>query len=171
VANGRGLTAKQEKFIASYIRCLNASKAARDAGYAESSAHVRGHELVRNSNIAAIIKEELAKQSMTSEEVVARLAAQARGDIIDLLDPGTLTLDWEKAQAAGVSHLIKKLKQTIITNDDQQTEIFEIELYDAQKALVHLGKTMAMFVDRKEVTGKDGGPVVVFKTGMDVDDL
>ena len=153
----RKITSRQKKFIAEYVRCLNASEAARLAGYAESGAAVRGHELVRNRKIAALIQDEFDKQSMSAEEVIARLAAQARSDIGDFFgDDGTVYIDMRRAKELGISHLIKKFKQTTVMSTDKdgdgkETHIFEFELHDPQKALVHLGKTMAMFIDKKDV--------------------
>lgn len=172
----RKLTARQKKFIAEYVQCLNASEAARRAGYSEKTAYSIGSENLRKPEIYNEVQRLFKEHAMSPEEIVGRLAAQARGDVGDFLDPDTMTIDWKRAKEAGKTHLIKKLKQTTTTytdknGDGQDTHIFEFALHDSQSALVHLGKTLAMFVNRQEVTGKDGGPLVVFKSGMDINDL
>lgn len=154
------LTNKQEIFITEYLKCWNATQAAIKAGYSEKTAYSIGSENLKKPEIASHIRERIEANAMTADEVLARLGAQARGDFGDLVDPSTMTLDWSKANERGTTKLIKKLKQTIITSgEDRQTEIFEFEMYDAQAALVHIGKQLGLFVNRTEVTGKDGKPI------------
>jgi hypothetical protein len=54
----------------------------------------------------------------------------------------------------------------VIKGDDEDgtpvTEVdVELELYDAQAALVHIGRHHKLFTDKSELTGKDGAPLVV----------
>jgi len=149
------LTGKQKAFVDAYAQTLNATESARRAGYAgdDNTLAVIGHGNLRNHKIQSAIDELLRGQSLSRDEVLGRLSAHARGDIGDFIDPATLTLDIKKAKEAGITHLIKKIKQTItiVTDKDgeeRQTEIFEFELHDPQKALVHLGKAYAMFTDK-----------------------
>lgn len=154
------LTNKQEVFINEYLKCWNATQAAKNAGYSEKTAYSIGQENLKKPEIASHIRERIEANAMSADEVLARLGAQARGDFGDLVDPSTMTLDWNKASKRGSTKLIKKLKQTVITaGEDRQTEIFEFEMYDAQAALVHIGKQLGLFVNRTELTGKDGKPI------------
>jgi phage terminase small subunit len=139
-------TGKQRKFIDEYLQCLNATQAAIRAGYAESSAYQRGYELVNDSEISAEIERRF-QSALGADEVLYRLAAQARGDMGDFIDPATLTVSLKQARELGITHLIRKIKQTTITKDDEQFETFEFELYDAQKALALLGKYHKLFTD------------------------
>lgn len=165
------LNNKQEAFVQAYLRTFNATQAAKDAGYSEKTAYSYGQQLLKNLEIAARVKVELESRAMDAEEVLARLAAQARGDISELIDPATMTLDLKKAQQSGSTHLIKKIRQTIITGDEKQTEIFEFELYDAQAALVHIGKHLALFKERLDITSGDEKIIPILKTGMNTDEL
>jgi phage terminase small subunit len=173
MANGK-FTAKQRKFIDEYLVCLNAAEAARRAGYSEKTARSMGCQLLTNINIKAEIKQRM-EDAMSSEEVLFRLAEQARGDVGEFVDPATLTLDMQKAKEDGKTRLIKKIKQTLVTRtigqEEQQTEIFEFELYDAQKALALLGKYHKLFVDRIEHATKDDKPIALLVTKMDIDEL
>ncbi len=157
------LTNKQEIFISEYLKSWNATKAAIAAGYSERTAYSIGSELLKKPEIASHVRERIEANAMTANEVLGRLAAHARGDIMDLVDPHTFTLDWDKAKERGATNLVKKVKQTIINNEktEQQTEIFEFEMYDAQAALVHIGKQLGLFVSKTEVTGKDGEPLAI----------
>lgn len=153
------LNTKQQAFVEAYLQTWNATKAAKIAGYAEGSAAVTASRLLTNVKIASRVRERMASIAMTTDEVLARLANQARGDIGEFVDESTLTLDIKKAKEEGRTSIIKKIKQTIITGEDKQTEIFEFEMYDAQAALVHIGKQLGLFASRLEHTGANGGAI------------
>ena len=73
------LTARQERFVAEYVICLNASQAALKAGYSENGAEVTGCKLLKNPKVAAAIA---AKQAAVAE----RLELTAEGVLSDLAD-------------------------------------------------------------------------------------
>ena len=68
------ITKKQQKFIQEYVKCFNATKAARKAGYSARSAHVQGCKLLKKPNILA----EIDKFKMSSEEIKMRIESIAR---------------------------------------------------------------------------------------------
>jgi hypothetical protein len=90
------LTAKQRKFVAHYLASLNASQAARQAGYSEKTAGQIGHENLKKPEIAAAVSAGMALQAMPAEEILARLSAQARGDMSDFLrvDEEEVQVSW-----------------------------------------------------------------------------
>ena len=144
-----GLNARQEAFVTEFLKCRNASEAARRAGYT-GRANTIGPRLLANVGIAAEIKRRTAEAAMGEDEVLGRLADQARGTIEDFISFNlgpypTFTLDLDKARERGRLHLVKKLKY----NSEGYPEI---ELYDAQAALVQLGKNLGMFVDKADIT-------------------
>ena len=149
------LTGKQQAFVTEYLRTWNASEAARIAGYAAPGQ--QGHRLLKNVEIAEEIQRRVSERAMTADEVLIRLAEQARGTMEDFLTvkDGIKKpyIDFEKARNAGKIGLVKKFKY------GKDGEI-EFELYDAQAALVQLGKVHKLFTERQEVSGEDGGPVV-----------
>lgn len=147
------LTNKRRIFIEEYLQCWNATEAARRVGYKHPNN--QGPRLLLDVGIQGEIKRRLDEKAMGADEVLTRLAEQARGDIDECLttDHGIVMVDWEKLKRKGLTHLVKKFKQTKAG--------IEVEFYDAQSALVHLGKHHKLFVDRTEVTGKDGAPVIV----------
>lgn len=151
------MTPKQKAWADAYMICLNATEAARTAGYSgdDKALASRGYENVRKREIRAYMDDVLTEQAMSKAEVLGRLAAMARGDIGDFIDPESMTVNLRTAKARGISHLVKKLKQTIILNEktETQTEIFEFELHDPQSALVHLGKAHGLFKDKQEWDG------------------
>lgn len=152
------LTAKQQAFVTEYLACWNASEAARRAGYSEASARVTGHRLLTDANISEEIQRRVSEKAMTADEVLIRLAEQARGTMDDFLTARDGIkkpyIDFEKARNAGKIGLVKKFKY------GKDGEI-EFELYDAQAALVQLGKVHKLFTDRQEVNGAISMPDVV----------
>ncbi len=142
-------TDKQRNFINEYPKDFNATQAAIRAGYSPRTAYIIGFENLRKPKIRAEIDRILEERVMSRNEVLARLANQANADIRDFIDilPGgrQVLLNIEKAAQAGKTHLIKKLK---ITKGGP-----EIELYDAQSALVHLGRHYKLFTDKLELVG------------------
>lgn len=153
------LNPKQQAFVEAYLQTWNATRAAKMAGYSPKTAGSQGHELLKKPEIASRVRERMTENAMATDEVLARMAHHARGDIGELVDPATMTLDLKKAVEQGATNLIKKIKQTTITGDDKQTEIFEFEMYDAQAALVQLGKHLGLFSTRLEHTGANGGAI------------
>ncbi len=53
----RELTARQAIFVREYLACLNASEAARRAGYSSKTASWQGPQLLQKTNVAAAIEE------------------------------------------------------------------------------------------------------------------
>lgn len=145
------LNDKQIAFVEAYLQTWNATKAAKMAGYSEKTAGSIGSENLQKPEIASRVRARLSEKAMKSDEVLARLAEHARSDIGELVDPATMTLDLKKALNEGNTRLVKKIKQTTITGDEKQTEIFEFEMYDAQAALVHIGKHLGLFTEKSEV--------------------
>lgn len=145
-----GLTDKQSIFVEEYLKCWNATEAARRADY--SFPNTQGPRLLVNVSIQEKIRERLDELKMEADEVLRRLAEQARGDHSEFVTPYG-GVDIKGLIDAGKAHLIKKVKKT-------QSGI-EYEFYDAQSALVWLGKHHGLFVDRQEISGPNGGPLYI----------
>lgn len=89
-----------------------------------------------------------------------RLAEQARGDIGDFLTVapgGAVELDLSKA--ADKIHLIRRVRQRRTTRTTKEgvidKTVWTLELYDAQAALIHIGKQHKLFTDRVERDATD----------------
>jgi len=147
-------TGKQRIFIDEYLKCLNATEAARRAGYKGNDNTLRavGSQNLTKSNIAERIAQHFAASALSREEVLQRLGEIARAEYTDYLRADG-TVDLEKLLADGKGHLIKGIKQTRYGR--------QIEFYDSQKALVDVGRHHALFIDKHELTGKDGGPIAI----------
>ncbi len=90
MAKKQKLTAKEAKFVEEYLIDLNASAAARRAGYSEKIARVVGHRLLTKDNIQAaltIARQELsAKTGITPQMVIEGFARGAFYDPADFYD-------------------------------------------------------------------------------------
>lgn len=148
------LTNKQEAFINEYLMCFNASEAAIKAGYSVRSAGSIGHENLNKPEIAEEIQKRVQERTMAADEVLMRLSDQARGAAQYLVEiKGTMPfLNWERLEAEGKLHLIKKLSYD---RDGRP----QVEFYDAQNALVQIGRILSLFKDNVQVTGAEGGPI------------
>ena len=145
------LTYKQQLFIEHYLTCMNATEAARRAGYSAKTAASIGSENLRKPEIASAISERLKEAAMSADEVLRRLADQARATMEDFISEGPLgpDVDLEKAREAGKLHLLKKFK---VDKDGGVA----IELHDPQTALVHLGRYHGLFLDKTALTDPTG---------------
>ena len=151
------LTDKQALFVEYYLQDWNATEAARKAGYRGSYETLRsiGSQNLTKPKIKKYIEKRLEEVAITSNEVLVRLSQQATVSLSDFItSAGNLfIIDMDKVRERG--HLVKKIKYT--------NHGVEIELHDAQAALVHLGKHHNLFKEKIEVehTGEGGGPIQV----------
>ncbi len=134
------MTTKQQAFVEAYLaNGFNATRAAITAGYSEKTARSIGCENLTKPDIANAIKQAMAGMAMSADEALARLSEHAAGDLGDFLN-----VDYAELATHSQSRLIKRVKRTVTTRrnsktqEETETEYFEIELYDAQSALVHI---------------------------------
>jgi phage terminase small subunit len=139
-----GLTKKRRVFVEEYLRCWNATEAARRAGYAHPE--VMGCRLRKVNVIADLIQERIAEKAMTADEVLLRLAEQARAEHSKYLTSDGVNV--KDLLRDGKGHLVKGIKPTRYGDD--------IEFYDAQAALVHIGKHLGLFREQVEHSGSIG---------------
>jgi len=157
------LSEKHKKFIEEYLISWNATTAYR-ATYPRASydsARVLGSNLLANVNIQAEISARLKQRAMGADEVMARLAEQARAShapFIRVDDDGFVYFDFSDEEAKNHLHLIKKIKskrQRLVHGKGEEAETWEgewveVELHDPQKALELIGKHHSLFIDRDE---------------------
>lgn len=121
-----------------------------------------------DKNLSDQEEAEFIAHHMGKNEVLHRLAEHARGDIGDFLDISQVgfEVDLTTAFEAGITHLIKKVRMhtvTTLSKDGVETETntVEIELYDAQAALVQLGRYHRLFTDKTDITHDGALKIVV----------
>jgi phage terminase small subunit len=149
------------QFVNEYLKDFNATQAAMRAGYSEKTAYSQGSRLLKNVEIADAIKKRLDDAAMESNEVLMRLAEQARGlyslyfiveKMVDLDEDGDeitivnrLGVNYEQLIADGMGHLVKSVSY------NKDGGLTKIEFYDAQAALVQIGRHHKLFTDKHEV--------------------
>jgi len=140
-------TEKQFLFVEHFLRCWNASEAARNAGYSEKTAGIIGFENLRKPKIKALIKQRMENAVMDTDEVLFRLGKMARSSMDDLLEfdkKGKATVSLDKAKINGSIHSIKSITPT--------AHGVKVELHDQRVALVDIGKHLGMFVNKSELS-------------------
>jgi phage terminase small subunit len=133
------LSNKRRVFIEEYLKCWNATEAARRATYKHPN--VKGTQLVKVSEIADEIERRLKELQMSADEVLARLTEIARAEYSSYIQPNG-TIDLTALIDDGKAHLVKGIKETKYGQ--------EILFYDGQKALTDLGRRHGLFKDRTE---------------------
>ena len=171
-----GLTGKQKMFVLEYLVDLNATAAARRAGYSEKTAEIIGHENLRKPNIQAAIGEAQQKREkrteITSDKVLQQLAKIAFGDIKDFVafENARVERDIGEDEEGNTIKLIKEYSAvkirpsdevdgTLLAEVSETKDGLKIKRHDSLKALELIGKHLGMFTDKVELTGKDGGPI------------
>lgn len=160
------LTPKQEKFCIEYLKDGNASRAYRESYNAskmkEASINVNASKLLKDTKIALRLKElgekHTKKNDVTAERIIKELAGIAFFDVKMLYnDDGTLKQITElSSKVTRAIHSTKQRLEKLGADKEDWAEIKEIKTHDKLKALELLGKTLAMFTDRKEHTGEIG---------------
>lgn len=137
---------KERLFIDAFCgaACGNATRAADMAGYSNPNAHAS--EIRHRPLVAAEIERILTERAMPQGDVLARLGQQGRAEYAAFftVQNGRLVLDHDGLLAAGLGHLVKSFKQT----KAGQT----VEFYDAQAALVQIGRHYKLFADKTVIT-------------------
>ena len=172
MADGKGLTIKQEKFCTKYLECGNASEAYRYAyntsRMSEDTICNSAYKLLQNGEITARIaylKDHLAEAAGISalriirehQKIAFSDATRIRTGWMSLKDFESITPD-EKASIKSIE--TKQTKRTSPDGDELIDEQVKITCYDKQKALDSIVNMLGYNApERKEVTGKDGAPI------------
>lgn len=140
----RKLTPKQQRFVEEYMVDLNATQAAIRAGYSVRSAVKQGCRMLTNADIAQAISEAREAQSkrvqVSADDVIKGFLKIATSGMQEI----------PKTDFAG--------NQVVDRNGKPVWKM--LDAMNANKSLELLGKHLGMFVDKKEITGKDGGPLM-----------
>lgn len=126
------LTARQMRFVDEYLKDLNATQAAIRAGYKATTAVA--------ANAARLLKNDKVQEAIEARK-------QTRVERVELEQ------DWV------VNELRKVAQKCLPVEDDDGKPIANI-VNVGVKALELLGRHQGIFIDKREITGKDGKDLV-----------
>lgn len=159
------LTAKQQRFVDEYLIDLNGTQAAIRAGYSEKTAEQGAVQLLRNTKVRLAVDTAIAERAkrtgVTADRVIQELSRLAFSDLRKVLDgDGNLKSpqQWDDDAAAAISSIevVTKPGETDSDGSRSVLGVSKIKVWDKNSALEKLGKHLGLYVDRHEVTGKDG---------------
>lgn len=156
------LTPRQQRFVAEYLKDLNATKAAARAGFSKRTANQQGSRLLANVGVSEAIRKGLErrreKATVTADRVVEELAVIAFSDLgeaarwgptgVKLLDSKTL------------EERVRRAIESVGETGSGKARRMTIKQHSKTKALELLGRHLGMFVDRQEHTFGEGGLTV-----------
>jgi phage terminase small subunit len=160
MSESRGLTPKQQRFVEEYLIDLNATAAARRAGYSIRTAEATGWENLRKPEIAAAIAAALAARSertqIDADWVLKRLAHEAEADLADIYDSGGNLLpihEWPMVFRQGLVAGFETVHEADGPADSRRTMLVrKIKLQDRSKTVEMIGRHVGVqaFKDRLE---------------------
>jgi len=146
------LTPKEKRFCDEYLIDLNASRAARTAGFSKVSAAVTACRLLTKANIQKYIQSKadkrMTKLDITGDDVLAELAKLGFSNMEDFTTPGKrgqLKLD--------CSELSRDQMAAIQEISYDQYGQMKLKLSDKKASLDLLGRYHKLFTDKVEHSG------------------
>ncbi len=162
------LTARQSRFVEEYLIDLNATAAAKRAGYSEKSAYSLGQRLLKHPGVAeavdAAIQERTERLGLQADDVVLELRRIAFSDIIDYMEWDSSTVRVKK------SHEIPaEARRAIAGMTRSANGSVQVKLHGKVRALEMLAKHLGMYEIRREPTSRVGDVSVL--TDEELDEL
>ncbi len=149
----------------------NAKQAAIRAGYKPHSAHTTGATLMKNKWVLAEIAKadypRLHRLDVTAERVLRELAAIGfadMGDYLDFDEHGGVALNFAKMPAGATKAIMEVTQETVWNGKGEDAipkTITKFKLHPKTPALDLLARHLGILVQRHELSGPDGGPIVM----------
>ncbi len=157
------LTARQQRFVEEYLTDLNATAAAKRAGYSEPTARQMGSENLSKPDIQEALREAQARRLRTLAEqhpdspavdptrTLRELAAVAFSDLGDLVLFTEQGIRFKPAdqipEAARRAVCAVKVKRTLGTANEPPSEVVEFKLWPKVEALKLLAQHLGLIKD------------------------
>jgi phage terminase small subunit len=142
----RKLTAKQQRFVQEYLLDLNGTQAAIRAGYSQKTAYSIANENLNKPEIAEAIQKARSKQAERTQ-IDADYVLNTIVDTVERCKQAKPVFD-RKGEA--------------VLTDKEDGSLAQAYVFDSKgvlKGCELLGRNLALWKDRVEHTGKDGGPI------------
>lgn len=147
------LTPKQKRFVAEYLVDLNATAAAKRAGYSEKTACEQAARLLANVKVQTAVQE--AKQArqerteITQDMVLREMSKLAFFDIRKMFDKNRKPLDISELDADTAAALVGLDVQDVTDNDGNYVGfVKKYKMADKIRALELLGKHLGAWEPR-----------------------
>ncbi|UVD88583.1 MAG: terminase small subunit [Staphylococcus haemolyticus] len=155
------LTPKQERFANEYIKTLNVTQSAINAGYSSNSAHVTGSRLLRKEKVDEYIKskkdEIMDDTILSAKETLYLLTQSAIGDETETKEVVVKKSSFEKNPDTG--------RMNLVYNEHVETVEVPIKPSDRLKARDLLGRYHSIFTDKVDMNVAT--PVFIDSIGQD----
>ena len=139
------LTPKELLFVNYYLtNGLNATYAAKMAGYSSTSAYELGHRLLKKVEVKKVIDQYLKSESIETHELLKLLSDTAKNKAIQFVNMDG-TIDLQAIKDSGLMHLVKSVRK------GKGGKIY-VTFYDSQKAQDTLAKILKLVTDGVNVT-------------------
>lgn len=147
------LTPKQKRFVAEYLLDLNATAAAKRAGYSEKTACEQAARLLANVKVQTAVQEaEQARQErteITQDMVLREMSKLAFFDIRKMFDKNGKPLDISALDADTAAALVGLDVQDVTDNDGNYIGfVKKYKMADKIRALELLGKHLGAWEPR-----------------------
>lgn len=147
------LNPKQHRFVAEYLRDLNACQAAIRAGYSAKTAEQQGSRLLSHVEVKRAIDEALTRRAerveVKADDVLRELLRLARVDIGEAFD--------ESGKLRPLHEMSEDVRRAIAsveaTTDVSGTHVSKVKFWDKARALEMLGRHLKLFTDKVELQG------------------
>ena len=152
------LTPKQARFVEEYLLDLNATAAAKRAGYSAKTAEVIGYENLRKPQIAEAVTEAQKARSERTEidqdEVLREIHRLGFSNIADYVEWGPDGVRLK--ESAGMSdEALRCILEVSETKTDKGGTV-KFKLHDKKGALELLGRHLGLFKDNLNLGGNVG---------------
>jgi phage terminase small subunit len=161
------LSPRERAFVEQYLLAANGAKAAEAAGYARKSAKVRATtRLLRRPRVVAAIKRAQDSRAervrIDAERVLAELEELAFSNIADYeIDPVAGTVCLRPGAPPKAMRAVASIKHRVTRGAKGYVHEIEVRLWDKPSMLRLAGRHVGVagFVERLELTGKDGNAI------------
>lgn len=164
---GVELTPRQGAFVDAYLVSMNATKAAKKAGYSPQTAGSQGHDLLKKPEVIRAIAERIADRrervELRQDAVVLELARLATSNMADYMritpqgDPMIDLTACTREQLGCIQEFTVEDFTEGRGEDKRDVRRVKVKLYNKAQALEGLGKHLGMFLVR--LADPDGSPL------------
>jgi len=171
------MTDKQRMFCKEYQVDRNGTQAAIRAGYSKDSARQVASDTMAKTYVRAYIEKILAQQSIrldvSADRVIQEIAKMAYSNMEDYVSvkDGSIVGDLSTVTRDQMACVQEFTTEVNIEFDKDGNEVGKIrkskfKLVDKKASLKMLGDYNKLFVQKLELSGKDGAPLISLITGM-----